>query len=73
MHHDLAILLSTSGSTGSPKFVRLPLSALLSNAHAIASVLEIAPDDVAAAYLPLHYSFGLSVLTSHLVMGARSG
>ena len=71
VHHDLAILLSTSGSTGSPKFVRLPLSALLSNARAIASVLEIAPDDVAAAHLPLHYSFGLSVLTSHLVMGAR--
>ena len=72
VHHDLAILLSTSGSTGSPKFVRLPLSALLSNARAIASVLEIAPDDVAAAHLPLHYSFGLSVLTSHLVMGARN-
>jgi len=71
IHSDLAILLSTSGSTGSPKFVRLTLSALLSNARAIASVLDIAPDDVAAAHLPLHYSFGLSTLTSHLLMGAR--
>jgi len=66
----LALLLSTSGSTGSPKFVRLSLEALESNARAIASTLEIASEDVAAAHLPIHYSFGLSVLTSHLIAGA---
>ncbi|MFY9655513.1 MAG: AMP-binding protein, partial [Methylocystis sp.] len=66
----LALLLSTSGSTGSPKFVRLSLEALESNARAIASTLDIASEDVAAAHLPVHYSFGLSVLTSHLIAGA---
>jgi|UPI00034C8751 acyl-coenzyme A synthetase/AMP-(fatty) acid ligase len=68
---ELSILLSTSGSTGSPKFVRLGLAAMLANAEAIAEVLEIEESDVAAGHLPLHYSFGLSTLTSHLVRGAR--
>jgi acyl-CoA synthetase (AMP-forming)/AMP-acid ligase II len=71
IHADLGVLLSTSGSTGSPKFVRLSVAALASNARAIAEVLRIGPEDVAAGHLPLHYSFGLSVLTSHLVRGAR--
>lgn len=67
----LALLLSTSGSTGSPKLVRLSLAAVAANAGGIAEVLGIAADDVAAGHLPLHYSYGLSVLTSHLAVGAR--
>lgn len=66
----LSMLLSTSGSTGSAKLVRLGFSALQSNAEGIADVLEIGEGDVAAGHLPLHYSYGLSVLTSHLLMGA---
>lgn len=71
IHPDVAVLLSTSGSTGSPKFVKLSLAALDSNANAIAAVLDIRPDDVACGYLPIHYSYGLSVLVSHLAVGAR--
>lgn len=71
LHSDLALLLSTSGSTGSPKLVRLTMAAVEANARAIAQVLHISPQDVAAGHLPLHYSYGLSVLTSHLVSGAR--
>jgi len=71
LHPDLALLLSTSGSTGSPKLVRLAMSGLAANAEGIADVLDIGGDDVAAGHLPLHYSYGLSVLTSHLVRGAR--
>ena len=71
LHPDLAVLLSTSGSTGSAKLVRLSVAAMLSNASAIAEVLDIGADDVAAGHLPLHYSYGLSVLTSHLARGAR--
>lgn len=67
----LALLLSTSGSTGSPKLVRLTLAAVEANAAGIAGVLAIKSDDVAAGHLPLHYSYGLSVLTSHLCSGAR--
>lgn len=71
LHPDVALLLSTSGSTGSAKLVRLTLAAMEANAAGIAQVLEIGGDDVAAGYLPLHYSYGLSVLTSHLMSGAR--
>lgn len=70
LHPDLALLLSTSGSTGSPKLVRLSRENVLSNARAIADYLGLGPDDRAITSLPLHYCYGLSVLTSHLVAGA---
>ncbi|OPE45690.1 AMP-binding protein, partial [Mycolicibacterium diernhoferi] len=41
LHPDLALLLSTSGSTGSPKLVRLSYENLDSNAKAIAQYLGI--------------------------------
>lgn len=69
LHPNLCLLLSTSGSTGSPKFVRLTLENIVSNAGAIAQVLATNAMSVAAAHLPLHYSFGMSVLTSHLFAG----
>ncbi|MGC7100299.1 AMP-binding protein [Amycolatopsis lurida] len=69
-HPHLAVLLPTSGSTGNPKLVRLSRAAVLSNADAIAEVLEIDANEVAPTSLPLHYSYGLSVLNSHLVRGA---
>lgn len=65
-----ALLLSTSGSTGSPKFVQLTLKNLISNAISISHSLEIKKSDIAITSLPLHYSYGLSVLNSHLITGA---
>lgn len=70
LHPDLAVLLSTSGSTGSPKLVRLSHTNLDSNADAIAAYLGLQPDDVGVTSLPLHYCYGLSVLHSHLAVGA---
>jgi len=67
LHPDLALLLSTSGSTGSPKLVRLSHDNLRSNAASIASYLRLTPDDRAATSLPLHYCYGLSVINSHLI------
>ncbi len=69
-HPDLAVLLSTSGSTGSPKLVRLTRRNLEANADAIVASLGIDADERAMASLPLHYSYGLSVLNSHLRAGA---
>ncbi|MFF3319837.1 AMP-binding protein [Streptomyces sp. NPDC003035] len=70
LHPDLALLLSTSGSTGSPKLVRLSHDNLQSNAESIAQYLGIRTTDVAATTLPLHYCYGLSVVHSHLLRGA---
>ncbi|MBD3945708.1 AMP-binding protein [Nocardioides ganghwensis] len=70
LHPDLALLLSTSGTTGSPKLVRLSRANVASNAAAIADYLALTPTDRAITALPLHYCYGLSVLHSHLVAGA---
>ena len=70
LHPDLALLLSTSGSTGSPKLVRLSRANLLANATAIADYLDVRPDDRAVTSLPAHYCYGLSVLHTHLLRGA---
>ncbi|MEQ1573687.1 MAG: AMP-binding protein [Vicinamibacterales bacterium] len=72
LHPDLAVLLSTSGSTGSAKLVKLSRANLEANARSIATYLELIPDDVGALTLPLHYSYGLSVLNSHLYAGAAA-
>ena len=69
-HPDLALLLSTSGSTGDPKLVRLSRINIASNAVAIAEYLGITPADRAMATLPFFYSYGLSVLNSYLSAGA---
>ncbi|MFY9512605.1 MAG: AMP-binding protein [Rubrivivax sp.] len=70
LHPALALLMSTSGSTGSPKLVRLTLANLQANAESIVQYMALSPDDRAISSLPLHYSYGLSVLNSHLVAGA---
>ena len=70
IHPDLSLLLSTSGSTGTAKFVRLTRSNVESNARSIAQALSIDRSEKAISSLPLHYSYGLSVLNSHLASGA---
>ncbi|MFF4759742.1 AMP-binding protein [Streptomyces sp. NPDC001292] len=70
LHPDLALLLSTSGSTGSPKLVRLSQENLQANADSIATYLGIDDTDRAATTLPMHYCYGLSVIHSHLARGA---
>jgi acyl-CoA synthetase (AMP-forming)/AMP-acid ligase II len=70
LHDDLALLLATSGSTGSPRLVRLARTSLDANAAAIADYLDIRPTDRAVTTLPLHYCYGLSVVHSNLLAGA---
>jgi len=70
LHPDLALLLSTSGSTGSPRLVRLSRQNLQSNAESISSYLNITSDDRPITSLPMHYSFGLSVINTHLLSGS---
>lgn len=67
---DLALLLTTSGSTGSPKLVRLSYANLENNAKSIATYLKIDKKEKPVTSLPMHYSYGLSVINSHLIKGA---
>ena len=67
---ELALCLTTSGSTGSPKFVRLSAKNVLSNAESIAEYLSIDENERPITTLPSYYSYGVSVINSHLIKGA---
>ena len=70
MHPDLALLLPTSGSTGSPKLVRHSLHNIEANADNVRQMFEMDGTEKAMAILPMHYTMGLSVIASHLLAGA---
>jgi acyl-coenzyme A synthetase/AMP-(fatty) acid ligase len=70
MHPDLALLLLTSGSTGSPKLVRHSLRNVEVNAENVRQLFGLTADERAMAILPMYYTMGLSVITSHLLAGA---
>lgn len=68
---ELALLLSTSGSTGDPKLVKLTEKNIEYNTQAICASLALRMDDVTITMLPLNYSFGISVVNSHIASGGR--
>ncbi|MEQ9859869.1 AMP-binding protein [Pectobacterium cacticida] len=70
LHPELALLVSTSGSTGSPRLVRQSLRNILSNASSIADYLSIGCQERPVVNLPMNYVYGLSVINSHLLQGA---
>ncbi|WP_165046220.1 AMP-binding protein [Adlercreutzia sp. ZJ138] len=67
---DLGLLLSTSGSTGSPKLVRQSRANVLANAESIVEYLDIKPGDRAITTLPFGYTYDISIVNSHLLAGA---
>jgi len=70
IHPDVLLCLTTSGTTGSPKLVKLTEKNLRSNAESIAEYLHITEKERAITSLPMYYSFGMSVINSHLIKGA---
>ena len=68
--NSLALLLTTSGSTGNPKLVRISKNNLESNTLSIIEVLDIDKDDSLITTLPINYSYGLSLINTHLQRGA---
>lgn len=70
MYEELALLLPTSGSTGSPKLVRHSYHNIEANADNVCRLFKLDGTEKAMAILPMHYTMGLSVITSHLWAGA---
>ena len=70
LNDKLALLLATSGSTGSPKLVRHKYGNQEANAANVAKVFAWSPDEVGICDLPMNYTMGLNVINSHLVVGA---
>jgi long-chain acyl-CoA synthetase len=71
IHKDLSLLLSTSGSSGNSKFVKLTYQNIFTNAQAIKKYLKLGSSDSTITTLPLNYSYGISVINSHLVADAK--
>lgn len=70
LHPDLALLLTTSGSTGSPKFVRQSYRNIKANTESIVRYLGLDERERAITTLPMNYTYGLSIINTHLSVGA---
>ena len=70
LNEQLSMLLTTSGSTGSPKLVRHKYGNLEANAANVAKVFGWTADEVGICDLPMNYTMGLNVINSHLTVGA---
>jgi len=67
----LASIIYTSGTTGDPKGVMLSHANLRANVKSIVGYLGLTETDSIVNVLPFHYSYGNSVLHTHLAVGGR--
>ncbi len=70
INNNLALLISTSGTTGNSEFVRQSYKNLESNINSIVKYLNIKSKDRAITTMPMNYVYGLSIINSHLSQGA---
>ena len=70
VYESLSHLLPTSGSTGSPKLVRHSFENIEASALNISTFFNLKAGDCPLLVLPLYYTMGLSVVFSHLYVGA---
>jgi len=70
INKNLALLLSTSGSTGSKKFVRISHENINDNTKNIVKYLKIKKNQRTITTMPPHYTYGLSIINTHLYAGA---
>ncbi len=70
LHPNLSMLMTTSGTTGSPKLVRHKYGNIESNARNVAKVFGWTSGERGIIDLPMQYTMGLNVINSHLYAGA---
>jgi acyl-CoA ligase (AMP-forming) (exosortase A-associated) len=68
---DIAAILYTSGSMGTPKGVVLSHRNLIAGAESVATYLGNTPEDILLAALPLSFDAGFSQLTTAFAVGAH--
>lgn len=70
MNENLQLCMTTSGSTGSPKFVRYKKGNLEVNAKNVAVAFGWTKKERAICDLGMQYTMGLNVINTHLYVGA---
>ena len=70
INDQLSLLIPTSGSTGSPKFVMQSYQNIFTNINQVTQSLNVQSHDRAITTMPLNYTYGLSIVNSHLYNGA---
>ena len=71
INKNLRILVSTSGTTGNPKYVKLTKQNIESNTLSVLKYLKINKKDTTITTLPMNYVYGLSIINTHLQAGAK--
>ena len=64
---DTAVILYTSGTTGTPKGAELTHSNMLENAHCSTELMRVSTEDVIFGALPLFHSFGQTCCLNNAV------
>lgn len=70
IHENLSLLLTTSGSTGSPKLVRYKYGNLEANAKNVSKVFGWTSQERGFCDLSMNYTMGMNGINSHLWVGA---
>ncbi len=71
LYPELSLLLTTSGSTGSPKLVRHSYKNIEANPRNVAAAFGLTGEERPMADLALQYTMGMNVICSHLYAGAK--
>lgn len=71
INKDLSLLLPTSGSTGSAKFVKISKKNIIANTKSIIDYLKIKKSDKTITTMPMNYSFGLSIINTYFNAGSK--
>ncbi|MBE8726466.1 AMP-binding protein [Flavobacterium hungaricum] len=67
IHGDIKLLMSTSGTTGSPKFVKISDHNLVQNALSIMEYMPITEHDVVPLNVPINFVYGFSIFTTNCI------
>lgn len=69
---EMDIILFTSGTTSASKAVMLSQKNIVSNIHALNSIIKVYPTDRNMAFLPLHHTFGSTGLLFFISNGVSN-
>ena len=70
LNNELGLLLTTSGSVGSAKLVRQSYENIQANTESIIEYLGIDANERPITTLPMNYTYGLSIINTHICAGA---